>query len=212
MAAQAAMARASMKELRPPEGEIAIQLVHPHVVRTFEYGDSTQGEHYLVMEFIEGLPIDEFCAQQRLSVRERLALFRTVCSAVQYAHQNLVVHRDLKPHNILVTAGGTPKLLDFGIAKILSPQHSEENLPRTVTVLRMLTPDYASPEQLRHEPISTATDVYSLGVILYKLLTGHSPYRVSAQSPQEMMKAICDTEPEKPSVAAAHAAERGNGT
>jgi serine/threonine protein kinase len=187
------------------ERQILADLDHPNIARLLDGGTTDEGLPYLVMELIEGLPIDEHCAQKGLNLRERLQLFRTVCSAVQYAHQNLVVHRDLKPRNILVTPEGVPKLLDFGIAKILSPQRSEENLPQPVTLLRMLTPDYASPEQLRHEPISTASDVYSLGVILYELLTGQSPYRVSAGSPQEMMKAICDTEPEKPSTAARRA-------
>jgi len=184
------------------ERQILADLDHANIARLLDGGTTDEGLPYLVMEFIEGLPIDEFCAQQALELCERLELFRIVCSAVQYAHQNLVVHRDLKPHNILVTREGVPKLLDFGVAKILSPPRGEENLPETVTLLRMLTPDYASPEQLRHEPISTATDVYSLGVILYELLTGRSPYRVGTDSPQEMMQAICDTEPEKPSTAA----------
>jgi eukaryotic-like serine/threonine-protein kinase len=152
------------------------------------------------MEFVEGQRIDEFCAHKELGVRERLELFRTVCSAVHYAHQNLVVHRDLKPSNILVTASGAPKLLDFGIAKIVDPQR-EANLQQTVTLLRMLTPDYASPEQVRNETISTSSDVYSLGVILYQLLTGRLPYGASTDAPQEMMKAVCETEPPKPSTA-----------
>ena len=187
------------------ERQILADLDHPNIARLLDGGATEEGLPYLVMEFIEGLPIDEYCAQKGLNVREGLALFRTVCAAVQFAHQNLIVHRDLKPRNILVTLDGVPKLLDFGVAKILSSQHSEENSPQTVTLLRMLTPDYASPEQVRSGPISTSSDVYSLGVILYVLLTGQSPYRVTADSPQEMMKAICDTEPEKPSTAAMRA-------
>lgn len=182
------------------ERQILADLDHPNIARLLDGGTTAEGLPYVVMEYIQGLPIDEFCEQKSLTVRERLEVFRTVCSAVHYAHQNLVVHRDLKPSNILVTADGVPKLLDFGIAKMLNPHRGEPPLEQTVTVMRMLTPDYASPEQLRNEPISTASDIYSLGVILYELLTGLSPYRVATDSPQELMKAICDTQPEKPSV------------
>lgn len=182
------------------ERQILATLDHPNIARLLDGGTTQEGLPYLVMEFIQGLPIDDYCETKNLDIRARLELFRAVCLAVQYAHQNLVIHRDLKPSNILVNADGAPKLLDFGVAKILDPQGGEEE-PRTVTVMRMLTPDYASPEQVRNEAISTASDVYSLGVILYELLTGQSPYRVTADSPQEMMKAICDAEPEKPSTA-----------
>lgn len=184
------------------ERQILADLDHPNIARLLDGGTTEEGLPYVVMEYIYGLPIDEYCRQKSLTVRERLELFRTVCSAVQYAHQNLVVHRDLKPSNILVTQEGVPKLLDFGIAKILDPQRGDEKFQQTVTVFRLMTPDYASPEQVRNEPISTASDIYSLGVILYELLTGLSPYRVNKEAPQEMMKAICDTEPEKPSTAA----------
>jgi eukaryotic-like serine/threonine-protein kinase len=183
------------------ERQILADLEHPNIARLLDGGTTAEGLPYLVMEYIEGLPIDEFCAQKGLNVRERLTLFRTVCSAVQFAHQNLVVHRDLKPRNILVTAGGVPKLLDFGIAKMLSPQRNQENSRETATFLRLFTPDYASPEQFRNEPISTSSDVYSLGVILYVLLTGQPPYRASADCPEALMKAICETEPERPSMA-----------
>jgi serine/threonine protein kinase len=184
------------------ERQILANLNHPNIAQLVDGGTTQEGLPFLVMEFVEGQRIDDFCAHKDLGVRERLELFRAVCSAVHYAHQNLVVHRDLKPSNILVTASGAPKLLDFGIAKILDPQHSEANAQQTVTLLRMLTPEYASPEQVRNEPMSTSSDVYSLGVILYQLLTGRLPYRVSTDTPQEMMKAVCDTEPEKPSTAA----------
>jgi non-specific serine/threonine protein kinase/serine/threonine-protein kinase len=184
------------------ERQILANLEHPNIARLVDGGTTGEGLPYLVMEFVEGQRIDEFCGHRDLGVRERLALFRDVCSAVHYAHQNLVVHRDLKPSNILVTSNGVPKLLDFGIAKILDPQQGESNERQTITFMRMLTPDYASPEQMRNEHISTSSDVYSLGVILYQLLTGRLPYRVRTDSPQEMMKAVCDTEPEKPSTAA----------
>ena len=183
------------------ERQILATLDHPNIARLLDGGSTEEGLPYLVMEYIEGLPIDEFCAHKNLDTRERLELFRTVCSAVQFAHQNLVVHRDLKPSNILVTSEGVPKLLDFGIAKILNPADRLDSAQQTLTLMRMLTPDYASPEQVRNEPISTASDVYSLGVILYTVLTGHSPYRLESDSPQEIMKAICDRDPEKPSTA-----------
>jgi eukaryotic-like serine/threonine-protein kinase len=187
------------------ERQILANLDHPNIARLLDGGTTEEGLPYLVMEMVQGQRIDDFCLHPDLGIRARLELFRTVCTAVHYAHQNLVVHRDLKPSNILVTSDGVPKLLDFGIAKILDPQRGEASLQQTVTFLRMLTPDYASPEQVRNEPISTSSDVYSLGVILYQLLTGRLPYRVSTNSPQEMMKAVCDTEPEKPSTAALHA-------
>lgn len=180
------------------ERQILADLDHPNIARLLDGGTTEEGLPYFVIEYVEGLPIDEFCAEKALSIRERLELFRTVCSAVQYSHQNLVVHRDLKPSNILVTREGVPKLLDFGIAKILDSQRGEDNQQ---TILRLLTPDYASPEQVRNQPISTASDVYSLGVILYVLLTGRKPYRMTSDSPQGVMSAICETEPEKPSSA-----------
>jgi len=183
------------------ERQILASLDHPNIARLIDGGTTGEGLPYVVMEYIEGLPLDAYCAEKNLSIHERLALFRTVCSAVQYAHQNLVVHRDLKPSNILVTREGVPKLLDFGIAKILNPQRGESESKETVTLVRMLTPDYASPEQVRNETITTRSDVYSLGVILYKLLTGLPPYRLATDSPHEIVKAICEAEPEKPSTA-----------
>lgn len=182
------------------ERQILAALEHPNIARLLDGGVTEEGLPYVVLEFVAGMPIDEYCARHDLPIADRLKLFRTVCSAVQYAHQNLVVHRDLKPGNILVTEDGIPKLVDFGIAKILGPE-AETGRDRTLTVMRVMTPDFASPEQVRGDPITTASDVYSLGVILYLLLTGRRPYRASSTAPHEIVKAICDTEPEKPSTA-----------
>src|SRR5262245_17224311 len=144
------------------ERQILASLDHTNIARLLDGGTTEDGIPYLVMELIEGTPIDEYCNQHALSISKRLEIFRQVCSAVQYAHQRLVIHRDIKPGNILVTSEGTPKLLDFGIAKILDPGGASE-----ATMLHPLTPEYASPEQIRGEAITTATDVYSLGVVLY---------------------------------------------
>ena len=150
------------------------------------------------MEYVEGLPIDAHCDEHRLSVAERLSLFRTVCAAVHYAHQNLVVHRDLKPSNILVTADGTVKLLDFGIAKRLTTG-LDETAEQTICGMQLLTPAYACPEQVKGEPVNTSSDVYSLAVVLYELLTGHRPYQVQNASLQEVQRAICEQPAERPS-------------
>lgn len=183
------------------ERQILANLAHPNITRLLDGGKTEEGLPYLVMEYIEGEPIDAYCDAHRLSINERLKLFRTVCSAVHYAHQNLIVHRDIKPGNILVTADGTVKLLDFGIAKLLSPEHPSQTTDKTTMAMRLMTPEYASPEQLRGETITTATDVYSLGVLLYKLLTGHHPYRFNRTQPHEIERAICEEEPERPSAA-----------
>jgi tetratricopeptide (TPR) repeat protein/tRNA A-37 threonylcarbamoyl transferase component Bud32 len=183
------------------ERQILATLEHPNIARLLDGGAADDGAPYFVMELVEGRPIHQYCDAHALSITERLRLFRTVCSAVQYAHQNLVVHRDLKPANILVTFEGIPKLLDFGIAKILDAKSFAGEVEPTVDFLRMLTPEYASPEQVRGEAISTASDVYSLGVVLYLLLTGRRPYRVDGLSPEAMRRAVCETEPARPSAA-----------
>jgi eukaryotic-like serine/threonine-protein kinase len=181
------------------ERQVLASLEHPNIARLLDGGTTEQGVPYLVMEYVEGTPIDAYCDSHTLSVTERLALFRAVCSAVQYAHQNLVIHRDLKPGNILVNADGVPKLLDFGIAKLLRQDYAEQGPHLTRTNLRPMTPEYASPEQIRGEPITTASDVYSLGVLLYKLLTGQLPYRLKSQTALEIENAVVSSEPERPS-------------
>jgi serine/threonine-protein kinase len=182
------------------ERQILATLEHPHIARLLDGGTTEEGLPYFVMEYIEGQPITQYCENQRLSTRERLKLFRQVCAAVQHAHRNLIVHRDLKPSNILVTKDGMPKLLDFGIAKLLNPELTPETMAQTATAMRMMTPDYASPEQVRGEPVTTATDVYSLGAVLYELLTEQRPHQFTNLSFSEIERVICEQEPEKPSV------------
>jgi eukaryotic-like serine/threonine-protein kinase len=177
------------------ERQVLASLDHPNIARLLDGGTTNEGIPYLVMELIEGIPIDRYCDAQKLNITERLRLFLQVCSAVQYAHQRLVIHRDIKPGNIMVTKQGVPKLLDFGIAKILDPSDSSQN-----TIANPMTPEYASPEQIRGEPITTASDVYSLGVVLYRLLTGGSPYPANTRAPHEFARSICEHEPERPSV------------
>jgi serine/threonine protein kinase len=173
-------------------------LDHPNIVKLLDGGSTTEGLPFLVMDYVEGSPIDEYCDEHKLSVDDRLHLFGKVCDAVQYAHDKLVVHRDLKPSNILVVADGTPRLLDFGIAKVQNPE-SSQGLLVTQTGTRCMTPAYASPEQMHGKPVTPATDIYSLGVVLYELLTGHRPYRLTQHTPAEMERAICEQEPEPPS-------------
>jgi serine/threonine protein kinase len=184
------------------ERQILANLDHPNIARLLEGGATGDGLPYFVMEYIEGKRIDEYCDANGLSNLDRLKLFRQVCSAIHYAHQNLIIHRDIKPSNILITSDGTPKLLDFGIAKLLDPAQSMHTNDHTATELRLMTPDYASPEQVKGEGITTVSDVYSLGVLLYELLTGRRPYRISKRAPSEIVQVICGHEPDKPSAAA----------
>ena len=185
------------------ERQILARLAHPGIAGLLDGGTTPENVPYLVMELIEGVPIDEYCAAQKLPIQARLRLFLSVCEAVSYAHRHLVVHRDLKPSNILITPDQTVKLLDFGVAKVLdSLAPSGANQP-TVTLLRALTVSFASPEQIRGEPITTASDVYSLGVLLYHLLTGASPYR-SADGPVSVVaREICELLPTLPSATTA---------
>ena len=188
------------------ERQILATLDHPNIARLLDGGTTASGIPYLVLEYVEGVPIDEYCDAQRLGIPERLRLFRVVCSAVQAAHRNLIVHRDLKPSNILVTADGTPKLLDFGIAKLLDVRQTSHTIAMTQMDVRIMTPDHASPEQIRGEPVTTASDVYVLGVLLYELLCGQRPFQVAGLRFQEIERLICEQEPAPPSEAstAAH--------
>ncbi len=180
------------------ERQILASLDHPNIARLLDGGSTDQGLPFFAMEYIEGEPIDTYAGRAGLSVEDRLRLFLQVCGAVAYAHQNLVIHRDIKPLNILVTSEGTPKLLDFGIAKVLHPGGEETS---TVTSMRLLTPEYASPEQVEGRHATTVSDVYALGVVLYELLTGRSPYRLRSRTPQEVVEAVRTTDPERPSQA-----------
>ena len=179
------------------ERRILAELDHPNIARVLDGGSTDDGLPYFVMELIRGKHLLDYCEEKKLGTAERLALFRQVCAAVTYAHQRLVIHRDIKPANILVTGDGVPRLLDFGIAKLLA---GGEGVPsdRTETALRVLTPEYASPEQVLGKEITTSSDVYSLGVVLYELLTGERPYRISTRAPEEISAAVVGQEPAKP--------------
>src|SRR5437660_3830804 len=191
------------------ERQALAALDHPNIVRLLDGGSTEEGLPYLIMDYVEGVRIDEYCDNHRLSIAERLQLFRTICLAVQYAHETLVIHRDLKPGNILITKEGVARLLDFGIAKVLNPQWSPD-ATLTRTDWRPMTPEYASPEQVRGEPVTNATDIYSLGILLYELLTGHRPYRIRTDSPLEIERSVCEEEPEKPSVAVSRIDEKAS--
>jgi len=188
------------------ERQILAELEHPQIARLIDGGTTEEGLPYLVMEFVDGQGIDEYCAARRLSVPERLRLFRVVCDAVHYAHTNLVVHLDLKPQNVLVTADGQPKLLDFGIAALVSGDRDAAS-PVTRTGLAAMTPEYASPEQARGDRVTAASDIYSLGVVLYELLTGGRPHDLTGKRPDEIYRALADTDPSRPSAAASRAGD-----
>lgn len=194
------------------ERQTLANLDHANIARLLDGGVTEDGLPYLVMEFVEGEPIDAYCDRHKLSTARRLALFLDICAAVRYAHQNLVVHRDLKPSNILVTDVGVPKLLDFGIAKALDAPATSQSPDITGPQRRMMTPAYASPEQIRGEAITTSSDVYSLGVILYELLTGHRPYRPRSSSIYDVERAVCEEEPVRPSTAITRVADIASGS
>ncbi len=177
------------------ERQILASLEHPFIARLLDGGTSEDGLPYFVMDFIKGEPLVEFAEKSRLDLRGRLELFRRVCEAVEFAHQKKIVHRDLKPSNILVTANGTPKLLDFGIAKLLNPEEADETVMPTQTQMRLMTAEYAAPEQIHGEPITPMTDVYSLGVLLYELITGARPYKFPSRAPHEIARVICEDGP-----------------
>jgi non-specific serine/threonine protein kinase/serine/threonine-protein kinase len=183
------------------ERQILAALDHPHIASLLDGGTTPDGLPYFAMEFVDGQPIAEYCDARGLNTSARLELFRQVCSAVQYAHQNLIVHRDIKPANVLVTNDGTPKLLDFGIAKLLNPELIGHTVVPTAAGLQLMTPEYASPEQVRGEAVTTATDVYSLGVLLYELLTARLPYRFTGRTAADVVRAVCELPPIRPSTA-----------
>jgi non-specific serine/threonine protein kinase/serine/threonine-protein kinase len=185
------------------ERQILASLNHPNIAKLLDGGTTDDGLPYFIMEYIEGHNLTDYCGSRNLSLRDRIGLFRVVCAAVQFAHRNLVVHRDIKPSNLMVTEDGSVKLLDFGLAKVLDPQKSGESFYQTVAGIGIFTPEYASPEQVRCQSITTATDIYSLGVVLYEILAGRHPYRDSAADPNALLEAVCETDPPLPSVAAA---------
>ncbi len=181
------------------ERQILAALTHPGIARLLDGGATDEGVSYFVMEYVDGESITKYCDDNRLSLEARLELFCKVCSAVHFAHQNLIVHRDLKPANILVTTDGQVKLLDFGIAKFLNPDLAGYTLPMTRTEVRVMTPEYASPEQVRGNSVTTASDVYQLGILLYELLTGHRPFSFETVKRGEIEKIILEKAPERPS-------------
>ena len=183
------------------EERILAGLAHPNIAQLYGGDVTSKGLPYFVMEYVQRARLDDYSRSKQLSIPERLSLFRKICSAVSFAHHRLVIHRDLKPANIRVTGEGEPKLLDFGIAKLLDPTTSE--IEQTMTFAAVMTPDYASPEQVRGETMTTASDVYSLGVVLYELLTGQKPYKIDKRSPTAVARAVTDQEPTKPSTAVA---------
>ena len=191
------------------ERRILANLEHPNIAGLLDGGSTVDGLPYLVMEYVDGEPITKFCNSHRYSTAERLELFRNVCSAISHAHQKLVVHRDIKPSNILVTEDGIPKLLDFGIAKLLLPDWSVDTNEATATMFRVMTPEYASPEQIQGLPITTASDVYSLGVVLYELLTGERPHKIDSRMRDEAARIVLTEEPIRPSSVVSRALSLG---
>lgn len=186
-------ARAALIARFEAERAILAQLSHPNIARILDGGSTPSGIPYLVMEHVDGLPLTEYCHQQRLDVRDRLRLLCKVCDGVQEAHRHLIVHRDIKPDNILVTAAGEPRLIDFGIARELA--QDADPVASGATLYSAMTPAYASPEQVRHLPLTTSSDVYSLGIVLYQLIAGRRPYELAGLSPADIERAVCHAEP-----------------
>jgi len=182
------------------ERQILADLDHPNIARLLDGGVTPSGLPFLAMEYVDGIPIHEYCRRNHLSIEQRLRLFMTVCAAVEYAHKHLVVHRDIKAANVLVTKEGEPKLLDFGIAKLVDAEHGTAAQTRTAD--RLMTPEYASPEQITGGAVTTATDVYALGVLLYELLAGSRPFSLETITPVELYRVICERDPEAPSARA----------
>ena len=190
------------------ERAILASLEHPNIARLYDGGSTAEGWPYLVMEYIEGIPIDEWCDAHRLNISQRIRLFRVVCDAVQYALHHHVIHRDLKPANILVTEEGSVKLLDFGIAKLVHSDPDQKTALATRTGMRLMTPEYASPEQVRAETVTPLSDLYSLGVVLYELVTGRRPYRLKSRVFHEVVRVVCEEPPTRPSSVVTEADER----
>src|SRR5262245_22737515 len=181
------------------ERQILATLDHPNIARLFDGGTTADGTPYIVMEYVDGEPVDIYCDSRSLTIEQRLQLFKVICSAVHRAHQNLIVHRDLKPSNILVARDGTRKLMDFGIAKLLDDRQMMHTMAVTQADYRVLTPDHASPEQIRGDPITTASDTYVLGVVLYELLCGCKPFTLKGNRLGDLEHAICEETPPAPS-------------
>jgi serine/threonine protein kinase len=181
------------------ERQILATLDHPYIARLLDGGTTGDGLPYFVMEFIEGKPLYKYADEKKLNIKERLKLFQEICQAIDFAHQSQVIHRDIKPPNILITDEGLPKVLDFGIAKVLNEDLNADTIDATATAMRLMTPEYASPEQICGNPVSPASDIYSLGILLYELLTGHRPYRFPSRAPHEIARVICEDEPDRPS-------------
>src|SRR5262249_12557584 len=192
------------------EQRILATFDHPNISRLVDGGITDQGQPYFIMEYVEGQSIDEYADLHQLSVRERLELFLQVCEGIGYAHRQSVLHRDIKPSNILINSQGTPKLLDFGVAKILNANGSSQTA-ETVTTFRVMTPEYASPEQLTGAKLTKASDVYSLGLLLYELLTGRSPYRFSNRAPEDVLRTVTEEDTIPPSEAARRSKSNQNG-
>jgi serine/threonine protein kinase/Tfp pilus assembly protein PilF len=181
------------------ERQILASFEHPFIARLLDGGTTKDGVPYFVMEYIDGETLYNYCDSKQLGIRERLKIFQKICSAIDYAHTKQIIHRDIKPSNILISRNSTPKLLDFGIAKILDPNLIHESVNPTASMLRMMTPDYASPEQVRGDDVTRSSDIYSLGILLYELVTGHRPYNFAGRALHEISRVICDVMPEPPS-------------